>query len=111
MSSALVLSVNSNGETIVFWSSFSDYVVAAKAKTGCVGVWQHCCSPSLTLLAHSEIVWYTSEIGELLRSTPAVYECNSTHGGIAVVGGDAQLWMFDADTGKKIWAVPSTIAC
>ena len=80
--------MNAAGETIVVWSTFNDDVVAAHAATGA-------------------ILWRTLAIGEMVRSTPAVYEFNATHAGVLVIGGDAQLWCFDADTGAKLWAVPT----
>jgi outer membrane protein assembly factor BamB len=69
-----------SGQTLVYWTTFNGLVLAVDAASG-VGA------------------WFTSDVGEMIRSTPAVYAFNATNAAVYLVGGDAQLWVpFHATT-------------
>jgi outer membrane protein assembly factor BamB len=63
-----------SGQTLVYWTTFNDHVVAADAATGAT-------------------VWSNLDVGEMIRSTPVVYAFNATNAAVYLVGGDAQLWV------------------
>ncbi len=63
-----------SGQTLVYWTTYNGLVVAYDAASG-VGA------------------WFTSDVGEMIRSTPVVYAFNATNAAVYLVGGDAQLWV------------------